>query len=98
MRSGQYQSRGFDIAFLLLIVFSTWYVTKSQYEKPPEQNIQAQLKTDKKIGDGGYYKLNYKDGTVSAWYIDTNEKPHPASLEEIQKLSGLKFPRYEEQQ
>lgn len=45
----------------------------------------------------GYYKLTWKNCIISAWYADN--KPHAqvviSTIEEVEKLSNLKFPRCE---
>ena len=45
----------------------------------------------------GYYKIIWKDGSITAWYADNVPKADakPSTIDAIERLSGLKFPRYE---
>lgn len=45
----------------------------------------------------GYYKMIWKDGVTTAWHADNipNADVRPSTVDEIEQLTGLKFPRYE---
>lgn len=44
----------------------------------------------------GYYKIIWKGGVISAWHADNAPKAQVSgiSIESIESMSGLKFPRY----
>lgn len=44
----------------------------------------------------GYYRIEYKSGNATAYFVDTARKREDqVTIDEVEKASGLKFPRYE---